>query len=54
MNQYGDIFGIGVVLHILPEELYTLVDCHIFNFFVFSFTKYVNKSSTPLNELLSI
>lgn len=36
---------IRVVFPILPEELYTLVDCHIFNFFVFSFTKYVNKSS---------
>lgn len=43
---------IRVVRPIPPEELYTLVDCPIFNFFVFSFTKYVNKSSNSIKLIV--
>lgn len=43
---------IRVVLPIPREEPYTLVECHIFNFFVFSFTKYVNKSSNSIKLIV--
>lgn len=41
-----------VVLPIPREEPYTLVECHIFNFVVFSFTKYVNKSSNSIKLIV--